>query len=234
MPFSPEFHANQQKAPDVTPAEVARQRDAQTRALDRAQREHFSRLIAPLLPLARSQVTLSFGSQKHWKEDIVQQATLNAYRHPEAWPADPDHFRHWFLRIVRNTAHSNLRREKYRSTEPLTIQRLETDSFNNTSANQHAETALSHLKMAEGIAELSQDWQNLLNGFYTEGLTYREIANKYNIPMGTVMSGLHRAKKRLLHILQANDPSFNETQLEASHTSARQHAEKTRATKLAA
>lgn len=55
--------------------------------------------------------------------------------------------------------------------------------------------------LRQAMARLPARFRLLLTMFYFEELSYQEIAERLHIPVGTVMSGLHRAKRRLRKLL---------------------------------
>jgi len=53
------------------------------------------------------------------------------------------------------------------------------------------------IALNKALAELSAQDREIIGKFYFEQLTYAEIADELGIPMGTVMSRLYYARKRL-------------------------------------
>ena len=58
-----------------------------------------------------------------------------------------------------------------------------------------AERPLLERSVAEALKDLPEDFRQVLVLVDVEGLTYREVAEAMNCPMGTVMSRLHRARR---------------------------------------
>lgn len=117
---------------------------------------------------------------------------MRAYRFfPSFRGADP---RPWVLAIVRNTCWTWLR--KNRSLEALP-----------DGANEPVETAPSAeedlvrradgARLSRGLEELPAEFREVLVLREMEDLSYREIAEVAGIPVGTVMSRLARARRRL-------------------------------------
>jgi RNA polymerase sigma factor (sigma-70 family) len=131
----------------------------------------------------------------HDAEDVVQEACLRALRFFGGYQAG--NARAWLLRIVRNTAYSFL--DKKRPGDLA-------DEFNETihvgEPVQHdAETALlqsveSQLlrEALEGLPVRSREALILRE---LEGLSYKEIAEVMDVPIGTVMSSLARGRTQL-------------------------------------
>ena len=57
-------------------------------------------------------------------------------------------------------------------------------------------------RLQKAIARLPIRYQVLINGHYMKDLRYEELAAALDLPMGTVKTHLHRAKRRLRHLLE--------------------------------
>ena len=57
-------------------------------------------------------------------------------------------------------------------------------------------------RLQKAIERLPLPYQVLINGPYLQGLKYEELAASLELPMGTVKTHLHRAKRRLRRLLE--------------------------------
>jgi RNA polymerase sigma-70 factor (ECF subfamily) len=57
-------------------------------------------------------------------------------------------------------------------------------------------------RLDKAIQRLPIPYQVLVNGHYLKGLRYEDLAEALNMPMGTVKTHLHRAKRQLRHLLE--------------------------------
>jgi RNA polymerase sigma-70 factor, ECF subfamily len=57
-------------------------------------------------------------------------------------------------------------------------------------------------RLHKAIEQLPMPYQVLINGHYLKGMRYEDLAEALNMPMGTVKTHLHRAKRRLRHLLE--------------------------------
>jgi RNA polymerase sigma-70 factor (ECF subfamily) len=57
-------------------------------------------------------------------------------------------------------------------------------------------------RMEKAILRLPANYQVLVNGHYLKGLRYEELAEALDLPLGTVKTHLHRAKRQLRHLLE--------------------------------
>ena len=134
-------------------------------------------------------------------EDVVQDASLRAFRAIRGYAGGSA--RAWLLSIVRNTAYSWLR--KNRPTAVVTVDDLEAVEL--TQANPAdpdlktpETTLLAQIdadQLRAAIAALPAPFRETLVLRDIEGLDYREIAQTTEVPIGTVMSRLARARRRL-------------------------------------
>ena len=135
-------------------------------------------------------------------EDVVQDASLRAFRAIREFAGGSA--RAWVLSIVRNTAYTWLR--KNRPTTVVMVEDLEAVERESAKPNglndETPEAALIAKVDAEqlrtAIAALPTPFRETLVLRDIEGLDYREIAETTEVPIGTVMSRLARARRRLI------------------------------------
>ncbi len=160
-------------------------------------------LIELLPSLKRYAFLLSRNTQDG--EDVVQDSLVRMLRSEHTYdkskPIIP-----WALRIVRNQYFDH--RKQTPEHESLTE-----DTSDNTVANIHTPAFLDK-EMAETIAaihRLSAPYREILILIAFEGLSYKEAAELLDIPIGTIMSRLARARKSL--IAQLGDKIETDTQV---------------------
>jgi RNA polymerase sigma-70 factor (ECF subfamily) len=124
-------------------------------------------------------------------DDVMQEASLRACRYFATFTGGDS--KAWFLRIVRNTCagwHT-------RRINPPTDE-FDEECHSQLTPSATPETLLLQMDAAilieEAMSQLSDRARQLLILREREGLSYREIANAMDIPIGTVMSGLARAR----------------------------------------
>ena len=127
-------------------------------------------------------------------EDVVQDASLRAFRGIRGFAGGSA--RSWVLRIVRNSAYSWL--HKNHPSAVITVEDLDKPSDPDAKTPEAAVIAnadAEHLRAA--IAALPTPFRETLVLRDIEGLDYREIAQATEVPIGTVMSRLARARSML-------------------------------------
>jgi RNA polymerase sigma-70 factor, ECF subfamily len=130
-------------------------------------------------------------------EDLVQEASLRAFRFFDSFRGESG--RVWLLTIVRNTCYT------WRKGTPGTILPFDEKKHGPLDDDLDSERVLSEKidsqSVREAIEALPGEFREVIVLCELEGLSYREIAAVTGVPMGTVMSRLARARKRLRQIL---------------------------------
>jgi RNA polymerase sigma-70 factor, ECF subfamily len=135
-------------------------------------------------------------------EDVVQDACVRAMRYfPTLRGSDP---RAWLFAIVRNTWYSRLSRSATAmEATPLDDARDERpDEALGPEALLLQQHAVARVRFA--VEQLPPDFREVVVLRELEGLSYKEIAAVVQVPIGTVMSRLARARERLLAALRAS------------------------------
>jgi RNA polymerase sigma-70 factor (ECF subfamily) len=124
-------------------------------------------------------------------DDVVQEASLRALRYFKTFAGGNS--RAWFLSVVRNTCRSWRRHGEHALSESFDEERHVDRSSRDpeTLALQGDDLMLIERAM-KSVPERFREFLVLRE---LEGLSYREIAEVMNIPMGTVMSSLSRARQ---------------------------------------
>ncbi len=132
----------------------------------------------------------------HDAEDVVQEALLRAYRFFDGLRGAP---RPWLLAIVRNACFSWL--QANRPAELRAIDGLEQES-DAPGPEALAARDVDRRRLNEAIAALPVQFREVLVLRELEDLAYKEIARIAEIPIGTVMSRLSRARRQLAAALR--------------------------------
>jgi RNA polymerase sigma-70 factor (ECF subfamily) len=131
----------------------------------------------------------------HDAEDIVQESFLKAYKAQQSFRGGEA--KTWVLAIVRNTAMDFLRRNQAANTVVLD----EGGPDPGERAPDPERVLLEQARREEirsAIARLEPEFREAIVLREIEAMSYKEIAAVLNIPMGTVMSRLSRARNLLL------------------------------------
>ena len=128
-------------------------------------------------------------------EDIMQESFLKAYKAQESIRGGEA--KTWMLSIVRNTAMDFRRRYKSAMAVPLGEQGYEPEDDSPDPERVLLEQSRRE-QVRHAITNLAEEFREVIVLREIEGLSYKEIASVLNIPMGTVMSRLSRARNLLL------------------------------------
>ena len=145
-------------------------------------------------------------------EDLAQEVFIKAFRRLETY--DPARkFSSWLFKIAHNTTIDHLRRH---APETVPLERsadrdeesrgglaavLADESLETPSAAAERKDMARSLERA--IARLRSDYREVVVLFYIEGASYQEICEVTGLPLGTVKTNLHRARKELAEEMSA-------------------------------
>ena len=132
-------------------------------------------------------------SGDHDAQDIVQEAYVRAFKGFAGFRGDNP--RAWLLTIVRNTAYTWIKRH---STDDKLIpfdEESHVVPFESTASEVFHEKRRELLEQA--LSRLPTEFREVLVLFEFEGWSYKAMSDALHVPLGTVMSRLSRARRRL-------------------------------------
>jgi RNA polymerase sigma factor (sigma-70 family) len=162
-------------------------------------RERFTKLVLPHLGDAYALAYRITGSHAD-AEDVFQEACLRAFR--AVGDVADSSARPWMMTIMRNTAFTWIR--KNRPSAVFAVDDLEEVEAAQTDPG---EPGLEMMLIAQSdletsIAALPDPFRETVILRNLHGLSYREIAERTKVPIGTVMSRLARARSRFLTVVK--------------------------------
>ncbi|WP_045682555.1 RNA polymerase sigma factor [Martelella endophytica] len=119
-------------------------------------------------------------------EDLLQDTVLMALQRHHQWHGE--NIGGWLYTIM---LHLNANARRHRDTLPL----LALDGIEDWGEPQP--DALMRARLINALEALAPDFREVVLLHDVEGYGYEDIAEKLSIPLGTVMSRLHRAKRHL-------------------------------------
>ena len=141
-------------------------------------------------------VALSVTGRHEDAEDAAQEAFMVALKRLDEC-RKPERFAGWLMTIVRNRARNLVRRESLRETDQLPPgirSKVPTP-------DRIAETIELRDMLKAALAALPEVQQQIVMLHDVEGWKHREIAERLELPSGTVRSHLHFARKALRNAL---------------------------------
>lgn len=139
-------------------------------------------------------------SNREAAEDLVQDTTLKVLDNEEKY-VDNVNFKGWVFTIMRNIFINNYRRQVRSATVVDTTEDLYHINLNQESGLSSPEGSFATKEIAVAINSFSKEYQ-IPFSMYIAGYKYSEIAEKMNLPLGTVKSRIFFARKRLQTILK--------------------------------
>jgi RNA polymerase sigma-70 factor, ECF subfamily len=185
----------------VSPDPTSQEReDAElVRRTTRGDLSAFERLVDRHRPVVIRVAARIVGSGE--AEDVSQDAFLRAFHRLDRFRGDAP-FRSWLLRITHNAALDHLGRRRPEPVDPDTI-----DTAEQSAARPPAE----RLEVRERIERLERKLHGLSPQHRVvlvlrdaEGLSYEDIADITDAPLGSVKGRLHRARQEFVEMLRAN------------------------------
>ncbi len=164
-----------------------------------------SRFEAEALPLLPGMYSAAYRLTRNPSdaEDLVQETFLRAYRAFHQFESGTN-LKAWLYRILMNTFINSYRK---RQREPQTVSDDEIadwylySKMNEAGLEPSAETSviesLPDEEVQEALSSLPEQFRVAVLLADVEGFSYKEIAEITGVPIGTVMSRLHRGRKAL-------------------------------------
>jgi RNA polymerase sigma factor (sigma-70 family) len=169
--------------------------------LEPSELERFEAVVLPHLSAAY-RLALYLTRNDADADDVVQEACLRALKYFGGFRGEgASQSRAWLLAIVRNMAHT------WRSRHRADALATEFDETVHSGAmtGEHPQSLLSRSDAREALAHaldrLPPDFREVIVLREIEGLSYKEISEVVDVPVGTIMSRLSRARKRLQEAL---------------------------------
>jgi RNA polymerase sigma-70 factor (ECF subfamily) len=137
-------------------------------------------------------------------EDVVQETFLKAYRAYDSY-TDGTNLKAWLYRILTNTYINKYRKQQRRPAEVelgelqdlYLYKRLGESSGATQSAEADMLDAFVDSDVIEALESLPETFRLPVLLADVDGFSYKEIAEMLDVPIGTVMSRLHRGRKAL-------------------------------------
>ncbi len=152
-------------------------------------------LVEPLIPALR-RYARALVRDRSAADDLVQDCLERTISHWHQRRAEGDP-RSWIFTILHNLAINQLR-QKTRRGRHVAIDDVEEATLSRPPSQ---EEGLHHQDLLRALDTLSEDQRSVLLLVSVEDLSYAEAARVLDIPVGTVMSRLSRAREKLLHVL---------------------------------
>lgn len=125
--------------------------------------------------------------------DLIQQGALHALASRQA-PEDPKATRAWLFKIVRNAWIDQYRRKKVRVDDELA------EPIQNVGWG-YDDQVIAEITVRQGLGKIDPAYREIIELVDIWGFQYAEVSTVLDIPLGTVMSRLSRARLALLGVI---------------------------------
>lgn len=133
-------------------------------------------------------------------DDLVQEACLRALSRADQWDRSQPLDR-WLFRITRNLWISEIRKRTVRVGEGV----VPAEESSELITQETGEAGVIAGELGQQVAALPGELSSVLLAVSVEGYSYAEAAELFDIPLGTVMSRVHRARRMLGEKLAATE-----------------------------
>jgi RNA polymerase sigma-70 factor (ECF subfamily) len=142
-------------------------------------------------------------------EDLSQDAFVKAFSRLDTFRPEQGKFSNWLFKIAHNTAIDHLRRGDLH-TVPLDSAAKEEPDLHTLLADREASSPYEDAvrgdlatALDEAVGRLRPEYREVVVLRHQEGLAYEEIAGITGLPLGTVKTYLHRARREMATLLAA-------------------------------
>jgi RNA polymerase sigma-70 factor (ECF subfamily) len=164
-------------------------------------RDEFSRLALEQLD-AVDRVARSLSRDGATADDLVQETYLRAMRAADTFQLHAYGIKPWLLRILHNTYVNRLKRER---RQPVTMESADLEASAPPGEDGPPPPlepgAFDDPDLARALDQLQPDLRTILLLWAVDELSYKEMADVLDIPIGTVMSRIYRARRRLIELV---------------------------------
>ena len=142
-------------------------------------------------------VILRVVCDKPMAEDVFQEALLKTWKNGHTYDAEKGGLFTWLTRVCRNAAIDKTRSKDFKQTERS---KTAIDLVSITGLGNREEE-VEHLYMHQLVDQLPVIQRKLIDLAYFQGYTQKEIAEKLDMPLGTVKTRIRLALKHLRSII---------------------------------
>ncbi|MBI3308050.1 MAG: sigma-70 family RNA polymerase sigma factor [Candidatus Melainabacteria bacterium] len=150
-------------------------------------------------------------ADKELAEDLVQEACLKAYKSYMSKDFEITSPKSWLFKILVNTHIDHTRKKQFN-----TIDASEIDIPSRDITSGSVETNIFLGDLSNALKELEQEQRMVVYLADVKEFSYKEISEILDIPLGTVMSRLYRARQTLRKLLKEKGYSRGKTKAEKS------------------
>ncbi|WP_439882049.1 RNA polymerase sigma factor [Pontibacter sp. MBLB2868] len=145
-------------------------------------------------------VVLQIVKVEEVAEDVLQEAFLKIWNSFQSYDASKGRLFTWMINICRNLAIDKIRSKQHRVSQ-------KTDDISAPSRADYGSESFNpeHIGIQEITQKLKPDQKQIIDLMYFQGMTQSEIADEFNIPLGTVKTRARSAIKNLSKLFKGRE-----------------------------
>lgn len=152
----------------------------------------FSDQLVQFTPSLRG-LAIKFTQNEETAKDLLQETFVRALLHQEQFTSGTNLWA-WLSTIMRNLFINSYRKKVRRKTEPFDLQSLDIVNQNSVSNEGPAHLELDEVETA--IDQLDSKYSKAIY-MLAEGFSYKEMAEQFGVPIGTIKSRVFHGRKIL-------------------------------------
>ena len=163
---------------------------------DLLRKQTFERLTKHLIP-SMWRTAFRLTGNRDMADDLIQDTCIKAFKSFHQYEMGTN-YRAWIFKILRNLWRDNIRKEArapFKCWDDDEVNRA--NAHNRCEPEQECQSEEVYTKTLEAISRLSPPVRLVVCFSLLDGLSYQEIADIANIPIGTVRSRLSRGRSQL-------------------------------------
>lgn len=139
-----------------------------------------------------------FLGNKAEAEDVTQEVLLRLWRHIES--VEPESAGAWLTRVTRNACYDALRKRRTHGrvfADGLDDEDVARAADGGRSPEEAVSDAEVRRRFEEALEKVAEPYRSIVILREVQGLKYRQIADALELPLNTVKTYLHRARRKL-------------------------------------
>lgn len=137
-------------------------------------------------------------NEKEYADEIIQDVFVKIWKNIRQFDPEKGRLYTWMINLARNTAIDYVRSKSFRNQQknqgiPESV---------NDSELYATTSKVDHIGLKEVLAQMKAEWRELIELAYYKGHTQQEIAERLNIPIGTVKTRIRSALIELRNLLK--------------------------------
>lgn len=137
-------------------------------------------------------------SEKEYADEIIQDVFVKIWKNIKQFDPEKGRLYTWMINLARNTAIDYIRSKGFQNEQ----KNQSIPEFVNESEQYATTSNVDHIGMKEVLLGLKGEWRELIELAYFKGYTQQEIAERLDIPIGTVKTRTRNALIELKSLLK--------------------------------